>query len=503
MNTYVEYGSFKFLSENGYPVPNFSIAQTQNRTSAGAYLSSERVVTLEGIVYTQKMVAQNSTGTSGTSDITTLFAKASGLKSNIIANNMSGLKIGYNTKNIVDGSGLLKSISFQENENYWTNTINYTIEIAIPITGSMLQADTAGANYHVSNVQDECRLEVIEDQTYLYNSQYLPAYRISRTLGATGKSVDVSGALVNAKKWVNFRQDNVPLTGMFPSGDFPLYNPSRNVSVDEVNGTYTVTETFISKSGDPWIITNNINLSKNLDNIRQVEINGKIQGLQKYTFNEHKHSIINGANIASGMLDIKPEITGLSSTNYKYLNAVSGYSSITGQFYQVAVNKDNILKNYESNNNTAPINPIPLSVTEGFNPTEGSISYTRTYNNRRISIISGALVETINIRESKPVNSVGEVFVIGRRLGPIILSNTRASGIGTKTVSYEGVFPRPTGLPKYNFPKDVRDRVNTFISGLAPTSPSIGFIKEDTENLNLTENRLSRTVTWEFTTCNN
>jgi hypothetical protein len=149
--------------------------------------------------------------------------------------------------------------------------------------------------------------------------------------------------------------------------------------------------------------------------------------------------------------------------------------------------------------NTLSLNPIPVNVTEGMNPAEGSISYTRTYNNRPISLVAGALSENITIRESNPVESYAEIFVVGRRLGPVLVSNTFNKGVGVKTISYEGVFPGATGLKKYSFPNNIRQEINKFISGLKPPNPSI--IKEDTETLNLIENRIARTVSWEYSSC--
>lgn len=505
MKTYIDYGNFSFDSKQGYPVPNFAITMSNNRTSDGSYLSSEMLVTLDGVVYTQKMTEQDAptTATGGTTSILELFQKASGLKSSIMANDNTRLVIGCGSQTVVYDTGAVKNISFSENENHWAYTINYSIEISIPLTGTF--GDDYNYGYHVSDVQDSYRLEAIEDQSYWYGDQYIPAYRISRTLGATGKSVDSKGALYQAKEWIRNRESYAPITGIFKYEDFPLYNQTRNVSVSETNGTYTITDTFISKSGEQYIITDNIGLSIDANYIRQIEINGKVQGLQLAT------GVYSPGFGKSGTMDIRPEVSGLNKS-YKYKNAVSGYSLITGSLYGLALTQDKILQQYTYSwhgNKEFPktftntINPIPVSVTEGFNPTEGSISYSFTYNNRPLSLIPEALSETINIRESNPVEAISEIFVIGRRLGPVILSPTNAVGIGVRTVTYEGVFPRPIGLKKYDFPLSIRRKVNNYISGLMPKSPETGFLKEDTETLNLTENRLSRTVTWEYSRCVN
>lgn len=496
MKTNISYGTFVFDSASGYPVPNFSVSTSHERTAAGQYLSSEMVVTLEGIVYVQRMAEHYSPSMAGSDDISTLFAKASGLKTSIINNDRGLLSISCGNNKAVENSGLLRNISFDQNDNHWVRSINYKIEIAIPLTGIMDNGTTNNKHYHVSSVQDNYRVEVVEDQIYKVNDNlYLPTYRITRTLGATGKSISTSGAIFHAKQWVSERENTKPITSIFPPADFPLYNHNRSIAVNEPDGSYTISDTFIAKSGDPWIDTRNINLSIDSNGFHQIEINGKIQGLEKNVFN-----YVTTSNV-SGKQDIVPTITGI--TQYKYQNAVSGYMSSITSMYNQAKQYKNLATNYSTDTkipvNSFDLNPLPINITEGLNPTEGSISYTRTYNTRPLSLISGALLETINIRESNPTEAFSEIFVVGRRLGPVLISNTFNKGVGVKTVSYEGVFPGATGLKKYSFPHNIRQEINTFISGLKPTDKSI--VKEDTETLNLTENRLSRTVSWEYTNC--
>ena len=251
-------------------------------------------------------------------------------------------------------------------------------------------------------------------------------------------------------------------------------------------------DTFISKSGNPWIDSRTISVNIDANGYRQVEINGRVQGLQPVTLNYP----INLSTI-SGRQDIIPTTTGI--TQYKYQNALSGYYNITGSIYNNAKAYISSAPSAGSVVNTHGLHPLPTNVTEGFNPTEGSISYTRTYNTRPLSLVTGALTESISIRESRPVEAYTEIFVIGRSLGPVIRYTTGKPGVGVKTVSYEGVFPRPTGLKKYAFPFVIKQAVDRFVSGEKPADKAV--IKEDTETLNLTENRLSRTISWEYTDC--
>lgn len=508
MKTNITYGWFTFESLSGYPVPNISLSTNHERTSAGQYLSSEMSITLEGLIYTQRMANQDSSSMAGSDSIKTLFDKAYSLKQHIINNNTGLLKIFCGSSYLVSGTGFLKNISFDQNDNHWTNSINYKIELSVPLTGIMNTGTTNNLHYHVVSVQDDYQIEAIDDQMYRVNDTlYLPTYRITRTIGAKGKSVNNSGAIYNAKQWVLQREAFKPITGIFKPSEFPLYNQTRNISVAEVEGSYTISDTFISKSGDPWIDTRSISLSTDNNGLQQIEINGKIQGLER-VFPAYQPSLSYTKDNKSvdptiGVLPVSNQTTTPSPRSYKYENAVSGYMNHINVMYDQALAYYKLSKSYNqyagTPSNSLVLNPIPVSVTEGMNPTEGSISYVRTYNNRPICLVSGALSENISIRESNPVESYAEIFVVGRRLGPVLVSNTFNKGVGVKTISYEGVFPGATGLKKYSFPNNIRQEINKFISGLKPPNPSI--IKEDTETLNLIENRIARTVSWEYSSC--
>ena len=80
--------------------------------------------------------------------------------------------------------------------------------------------------------------------------------------------------------------------------------------------------------------------------------------------------------------------------------------------------------------------------------------------------------------------------------------------VGTLSVSYEGRFPRPTGLGQYDFPQAITNAVESVLNGYNPNTitqgggqPYFSYLTEDSQQINLHENRLSCKKTWEYTNC--
>ena len=67
---------------------------------------------------------------------------------------------------------------------------------------------------------------------------------------------------------------------------------------------------------------------------------------------------------------------------------------------------------------------------------------------------------------------------------------------GTRTVTYEGIFPRATGLRQYSFPQGLLNDMSGILMLYAP--PGVGYLKEDKQNLNLTQNKVTKTLSWAF-----
>lgn len=553
---YIKYGDFEFNSTSGYPTPNVAFGVTHNRTGPGDYLSSERTISLEGVCYALRMVEQNDERSYSSlpdgvdsngknSSLDALFFKATNLHEKITKSNNKPLIIALETSNnlngymyLVSGNALLEDITFSENDSNWSNTINYSIQLKMLVanTGSkLLSPDNLSFDNYVTNVTDNYTLETVYDNQEQYRGA--PTYKLTRNIGAVGSRVlAASGALYHAKRWVIDRAAYVPTTGIFPPEYFTLYNQERSINLSEVDGSYSITDSFIAKTGDPWIETYNISIDVDETFKRTIKIDGSIQGLTPATGiygSEFIQVSRQGSNVLfpSGQQDIQPTITGyggdFSNTDNnslvalsngkqvyrtKYGNAVSGYHTISDSIFsrvyqydaasQELITNDFHGKQYFANYKNKPLHTIPLSLSEAFYPIEGKITYSRSYDTRYSPTISGALAESFSIDDKIPTIRREEIQVLGRRLGPIVYEYYGSTTVGSRTISYEGYFPRESGsMKKYQFPRQIIQDIEYVLKLYQPSPPYTGHITSDTQDFNMSQNRISRSITWEYTTC--
>lgn len=566
MKVSIKYGDqseanrFKFESETGYPTPSVNININQIRTSAGDYLSTEKYIILQGVCYVGRMTEHNDEKSTNELDenkksimVADLFEKASGLQSAIMSRNSEKLFIGVaGGSPLINDNAVVDSISFSPNNNNWSTTIDYEISFRVNISGTggyLLRDGGTPTGAYVSSITDNYKLELLNDDQYSYQDRYAPTYKLSRTLGAVGQRIQAaSGAVFHAKQWVAGRERAAPLTGMFRPDDFILYNQERSVDINEPAGSYTITDSFIAKSGNPWIDKWTIETSVDQKLNKKFILKGSIQGLEPAT-GIYSPDVLNmklgGSNGTrpvnpSGRADIYPVATGYGEVGYlngdtarlnlnsphqanpligastevgepttAYHNAVSGYMTQASpeSLDRIMLYKD-VGETFAKGSDgwlgkdefgaviTRPIHPIPLSTNEALFPFEGKITYSREFDCRPMPIVSGALVESIKISTNFPSIRTKEVKILGRRLGPIVYEYYNSLNGGTRTVTYEGIFPRVTGLRQYTFPQALLNDMSGILMLYAP--PGIGYIKEDKQILNLTENRVTKTLSWAF-----
>lgn len=498
----VAYGNFIFDSISGYPTPRVTIDNKNNRTSSEQYLSSTQTISLEGIIYLHKLGSHYSSSFSSAPS-SGLLKKAIDLKNTLLSQREPSLCIiKAGDRPFVSGSGYISSINFDTNQDRAVNKIDYTIEIEL--FDGMSSGSLNSKPRNLRSVQESVEIETNWDELYIETSIIYPTYKISRKLSATANKAGQNGALSEAVEWINSRQPY--LTGLVPDTG-SLYDYNRSIDIDESRGSINFSDDFIYKSGQPWIDTYTVSTSMSEDFTKEIKINGTIKGLHKIT---SLNSITgNLSTAASGGSILTPLLSGIVHTgNMKYTNALSGYLSLTGLMFFRAMeyngSQTNPAPNIPGITQNAFLHNIPISITEGFNPTNGTIEYTYVFNNRSSgSIISGALSEMINVTDNGPLPRISNIPVLGRRLGPVVYFYVSSSGIGERTATYEGVFKPPTGLRKFKVDNNILNSISAYISGFAPKLPYTGLVTSDTNNINMNENRIRKSVTWQYTKCAN
>lgn len=520
-SAFIKYGNFSFSGTSGYPIPSVSIKNNFERDGAGKLFGSTLGITLEGQIYS----------ISGASGLTQLMGLESGLRNAFTADG-AYLQIGCGNTNTLTGCARVVNYNANKTNNNWTQTIDYTIELEIPIK------NTGTGLFSVSQVQDDWTLEPLDDVSFLNSpinlspigggsfetierNKYYPSYRITRTVGAAGKtSCSGVSALQNAKEWVNYRLTQTSYTGVVDS-NLSLFNFMRSISASETDGNYRITDTWMGiptsavKSGafiESFTIENSLDQSF----LRTVTINGTIKGLEKFNsgniYDSGKNSYLSGG--LSGSIADTMSGNRIYSGDTKFENALSGYKSIQENLYSrvsaAIITGNPIIKRFFYRDEN-PLNPIPYSLTEGFNPPEGSITYSWTYNNRPLRLISGSISETLTVDDSFATQQFANIFVLGRRLGPI-LQDLGTISTNTRTVTFEVVMMRPPKLANMSFQVDQYKAITGVIEsfhpskllaqGAAGTNNFIKcFTKRNTENWTITEGRFVKVKEWEYTKC--
>lgn len=521
--TYGEFEEWKYNAFEGgssatgeaYPLPTVNWTTSRERNGAGTLLSEEINVSIQGIVTLSGLIEH--ANEQSTSTFNYLIERAKFLQDEIFKNDNKEFEFTFGGESLVKGEAVVTSLQFSPNDNNWTNTIDYSLELRIPVTGTgSLFYDGKAPTQHLTSCDDSFSIE--QDNRKDSNGNYL--YTLNRNISATAKAYTetTSGALTYAKIWVHNRADNFEIGSIANLAKYGLYNRTRNIELSETEGTYSIQDTFLMKSGDPWIYTDTVDVATTNSNLRTITIAGEIEGLSPATGD---YQTVSTAAHASGQLDISgiaPNYAYKKDTENnheervtKYDNAIHGYKALEtdGYFFNRALSFDAEAKSMISSNR--PLHGIPVSIDEGLSPQQGKVTFSRAYDSRPTGLLKGTIFESLSLTDSVPKDLISPVPVIGRRLGPLyynpqgysdVSTMTFAKGKGTRSITYEAFFPRNTGLKDFKFPQETIDKIDTYLHLYAPGGDYSGFITEDTQELNLTENKLTKTITWEYVECN-
>lgn len=412
----------------------------------------------------------------------------------------------------------------------------------------------------------------------------IPQFRLSHRVSARGAipSGICSGgtgyfvAYREAQKWVKQRLDapwNTSNTsgayvGSYatPAGDLWLFNHVRSTNFSMTEGSYEVTDTWLAMpTGITHIEDYTIDISSDEKFVKTVRVQGTIKGLDIAADNKIKGDTSLTPD-TSGKIRL-PEATTAHKTggsawystdvansttsmqSYRYQNAlVAWHSGVKPALYSrasavtnrsagysnhYARNAASITANYNRDNPSANpvyhqdrlLNVIPWATTEGHDTKRGVITYSYEYNNK-YTLLSGVISESITVTDNAPVDVVAEVFVLGRKLGPV-LQALGAKTSCTKDVSIEITTMPATGIDQYFMNNSacpmftggaLYQNIQKIVEGLKPfgsrdasvfgsasRSSTAGqvYVDRDTQSWNPAEGRYTRNVSWKYQQCNN
>lgn len=408
--------------------------------------------------------------------------------------------------------------------------------------------------------------------------QTIPRFKITRQLSAVGVpigtgNVGTNSAYKQAKKWVenrlaqSFNNAESGTAYFFQQASIPadfsyLYNHLRTTNFSITAGSYEVQETWLAMpTGLKFTEDYSIETSTDEKYIKTVKVQGEIQGLNLVDLSVlagtgyladtpigsridlSSSSSYTEQTTNSPILDISGQTSARTTfSKHKYDNAYYGWlHDVKPYLYRRA----SLVMDTPDRNRTyinpalatsMPGNPtyckenllnvIPVSTTEGHNPRKGTISYTYEFNNKLI-YISGTINTNITINDTNPADVIGEAFVLGRRLGPVL------QDLGTRTVSKKEVSielnvlppssiggflltssecPLYTGGMVYTTVEQIieglkpfGDRSTTIFGNYDKRTANAGTVYKvaDSQSWNPVDGRFSRTVGWTYQQCTN
>lgn len=459
------------------PIPLVSISNEIQKDSVGRPIGLSININLKGEIFPSGHIV----GSENYKNILITSGISAGIRQelNNLHKSMTPITLSFSCPNMSFTNCYIKKYSVNENENRWVTTIPYSIDLTSEIFDS-------GNNYYlVNNTTDSWTIETMEE--YWKTSakgvgQNGPIYRITRSVGAVGKSSPGSNqtATSNARRWVLDKSSII--SGVI--NNLTLFNHTRRVNSNRFEGSYKIDDTWLAVEGT--IANNNMSIENfeieiNTDESKNITANikGSVQGLE--LFDKVKNTGYPD--------DIKPNY---SNMNYvpdtgRFANALKTYTDIRNDMFSRA-----------SSLAGATLNPKPLSIVEGFDPAAGTITYSFSYDTRPLTLITKATSENISINTNYGQKDLyASIFVLGRKLGPILQKiNTSNFAYNSTTVNYECVLPS-SGLKDLMFPIDVYDELKSKISNFAPRNYNA--VTNSGFSWNMNENRLYYTIEYMHT----
>lgn len=349
----------------------------------------------------------------------------------------------------------VQSIVFSEGQWYDRFTYAITLTADIIYVNGIAVSEDSFTDY-IESASENWQIDTVDEPQ---SDSKFRTYKLTHNVSAKGKRFyDDSGALVKeaweqAKSWVTAKMgyDASVVTGSLVSGvSTGNYNHLINESLDEYTGSYSITESWLLADSNA-IETYEISSTTSSDSVlTKVSIDGTITGLST------------------------------TDTGEKYTNALAKYATVESNLYTRVSSAVTGLPRV--------INTTPLSTTISKNPTTGVVKYNLSYDNRPSNLLTGAIVESINISDSMSNDFIVPIFILGRIQGPI-LQNLNTSKEQTRAVSIDAVFPLENG--------DMSSTMETIADNYKPVSTtSQVYVQDKNKTRDIKTGRQSYNITW-------
>jgi hypothetical protein len=572
MATDIKYGNFSFHNNN-LSIPTISINSNLASTDAGAWIGNTLNISLNGkIIATGKAPLNDNTNFTlenlNQNNLTTTAWNTLIEQIRIIQNAFSQdyqeLKIQCNNADVWNlhshainpKSSRVNRIEFGNGSDAnWTQVIDYTIDLEVDTTGATNYIPQASQPFAVSSIENNYTITPITDNSYYMSNptsigagfsnsfsgtyypyatgDMYPGYTITRRLGATGKSTKSSAstkntALQNAKAFVTglLFYDHSIYTIL---NNLTIYDRSTVIDASDIDGRYSITDTFIAYSGKPaQQFKETFNIQNSIDNnfVRTVTIQGTIQGLKtvptnnkelywnlintndedlkhKYLLPTYNSDSLAAYRSASGFLDL------FMDQKIPYRRCVASIFPSGGFISSYRLNVDGSPNDplFRFQNLSGWLNPIPINVNVDHKIPEASIDYTFTFDSRPLNLIPGAFNESLDTKDDFATRQHSMQAVFGRMP---LMQDLGTYSLPSRTVTYSANFI-PQGSFTYlnsNIVNQISGIINEFNPNkINPASvpPALAgryyyysWIRDQTQTFDPIKGSFTKSLTWNY-----
>ena len=459
--------------------------------------------------------------------------------SNLAGINTYGLRNNYTTSNnppVAQDSSIVNASS--TNSSSIQNFLQYRITHRVSAVGKS-QSFKDPNNPSVGGAAQTYNLEIESYET--------AARWVKNRLG---QSVNIGSAVTTNPSGLALLtktdQTNLPSVNTAPNENFRglfLYNHLRTIDSSPSAGSYGITDTWLAMgTGVKYTEEFTWEVSTDSKWIKTVNINGTINGLEYVGPSGYGSvpiavatGLVKGVDNTNADALFRTSEKIQSATNNKYIHALEAYTSgIKPLLYKRASHAIShssqtppgaVRDNQYISPQQHPLNMVPLSLSETFNPTAGVISYNISYDTRPACLLSGALSASFSIVDTKSVAQVAETFVLGRPSGPIVekIGNTKPE----RQMSIDALYPAPRNFNEMHPNSSncvvssghpYRKHLETLIKSFAPIDTATfasllglaaqaypiyrngptAIITSDSETWDPFEGRFTKNITWSF-----
>lgn len=178
------------------------------------------------------------------------------------------------------------------------------------------------------------------------------------------------------------------------------YNHSRTENINKTDGTVSITDRWVLLQTGAYENYDVSIESSNSDPFTTFNMNGSIKGATGLS----AQSTFYGG-------------TSVETNPTPATNAISKYKIVSNDgLFDI---NSFIYKRVAAITNLA-VNPQPLSISVSRNDFTGDITYSVSYNNRPLNVISEALNEQISVQDTYPGDLYSIIPVVGRPTGPVL-----------------------------------------------------------------------------------